>query len=128
MATSSPSGRRWRGAEPVTARSMFESPARNDDAGTPTRFSRQMTLSREEFLRTLPAAVGRMPCTIEGDLLRLDDGKRCVTFRLSDVEPRRIGALSLPALNVEFLFIGYTKAQRQAFMDRFERYFQRGGG
>ena len=51
-----------------------------------------------------------------------------VTVSGSPQPPRVLGAFSLPVLQVSFQFIPDTDEIRQTFLDRFHRYFHKGGG
>lgn len=41
---------------------------------------------------------------------------------------RRLGSLEIPVLRVTFEFSGFSSQQKQALIDRFNRYFHKGGG
>lgn len=41
---------------------------------------------------------------------------------------RQLGSLEIPVLHVVFEFSGFTSEQKTALMDRFNRYFHKGGG
>lgn len=83
------------------------------------------TVSRREFLRLLPAAVGGEAFTEEGDLLTGQSGWRIRLTRLPDTS---FGALPLERLEVDIRFDGWNEAAIDAFMRRFSLHFQRGGG
>ncbi len=89
---------------------------------------REFGLTRIEFLRSLRHLTGADGWRERdgGFLLQLPFGQ--VEIHLGDAGCRRIGALSLPVLPVEFRFSGVDDEQRAAFLRRFERAFQRGGG
>ena len=87
-----------------------------------------MSLSREEFLRLLPAAVGLSPVEEVAGVFRGSDGSRGWTLRLMPLADRRVGSVVLPRHRVELRFDGYSEADVEAFMVRFHRGFQRGGG
>jgi hypothetical protein len=92
------------------------------------RFARAMGLTRAEFLRSLPEAVGHRRYRIDGDRIEIADSAGPILILLGPAGVRRIGMLSLPVIRVEFRFGEMSQAQRDRFMTRFERYFQRGGG
>jgi len=98
-----------------------------DDRGV-FRFTRELGLTHAEFHRTLPPAIARRPFTSDGNLVRIEDEDRTVTIDLGPQRYRRIASLQLPFLKATFTFTGFSPSQRQEFMERFERYFQRGGG
>lgn len=93
---------------------------------------RDMGCSEAEFARWLPGATGGAP--IESSvgngqtrhLVATGDGK--VEIFVQTQPPRRIAGIVLPVLRVTFRFIDLAPAQRRAFLTRFDRYTQRGGG
>jgi hypothetical protein len=87
-----------------------------------------MCLTREDFHRTLPAAIGALPHQWEGDRVSIVADGGQVTIALTDQPARVLGSLRLPVLAVAFRFQGFTPAAVEAFMTRFDRHFQRGGG
>ena len=91
-------------------------------------FVRVMGLTLEDFLRMLPAAVGHPRYKVDGREAVVDHPQGCVSICLQPTTQRKLGALSLPATPVEFRFSGLDEAARRQFLERFERYFQRGGG
>jgi hypothetical protein len=86
-----------------------------------------MGITRAEFLRLLPAAVGRAPFLIEGDEIH-GHGAPSWRIRLREMPQRRIGLVALPVLEVELAVDAPSDAQAQAFVDRFLLGFQRAGG
>lgn len=98
------------------------------DAGQAIRFTRELGLTHAEFYRSLPAAIAHRAHTVEDDRVRIDDGTRTVTIELGPQRHRSIASLRLPYLEARFTFEGFSTPERQKFMERFERYFQRGGG
>jgi hypothetical protein len=98
------------------------------DRAEPIRFSREMSITHKEFLRSLPPAVAPAPFTVSGRTVTIDDDGRSVRIDLSPERERRLGTLRLPVTVVEFTFQGYGRAEFDRFMQRFDRAFQRGGG
>ena len=88
----------------------------------------QMTISREDFLRCLPAAVDFAPFRITGNTIECGDSKRGWRMTLTTLPDHRLGALRLEQHDVEFRFFGYSPAEVRAFISRMEVYFRRGGG
>ena len=88
----------------------------------------EMTLSRGEFLRMLPAAVGMAAIREEGNTFAGGDGQKSWTLALVPLASRRLGSMVLPCHRVEIRLEGYSEAAAEAFMARFLRGFQRGGG
>lgn len=91
-------------------------------------FTRELGLTHAEFYRSLPPAIAHRVFTVEDNRVRIDDGDRTVTIELGEQRYRSIASLRLPYLEARFTFLGFTTAERLKFMERFERYFQRGGG
>lgn len=93
-----------------------------------TRFTREMGLTRDEFLRCLPRALGHSHYRVDGERISIDDPAGPIEIFLRTGAERRIALLRLPVTRVEFRFDRFPAADRERFMARFERYFQRGGG
>lgn len=87
----------------------------------------EMGITRAEFLRLLPAAVGHAPFRIEGDEIRAD-GAPSWRIRLRELPKRRIALVALPVLDVDLVIDAPSGAELQAFVDRFLLGFQRTGG
>jgi hypothetical protein len=90
------------------------------------RHTVEMTLSREEFFRLLPASVG--PFEVDGELVRGAGGDRAWAIRLVPLADRRLGNVDLPRHCVEITVKACSEAEGEAFMERFHRGFLRGGG
>ncbi len=90
------------------------------------RRSLEMALSREEFLRLLPAAVPSFE--IVGDTVRWSEAGRRRTIRLIAASARRVGVVAVPCHRVEIALDVDDEAEGEAFMARFHRAFMRGGG
>lgn len=90
---------------------------------------REMAITWEEFLRTLPAAVGERPYALgeRQAIVEFEPGE-CFTLTLGPTGERRIGALSLPATPARIEYAGQHGDRFRVFLERFDRYFQRGGG
>ncbi len=88
---------------------------------------REFGLTRAEFLRCLDR--------FDPDWRESDDGHVLLSvppgwlaLHIGEERQRRVGALSLPVLPLEFRFVGVDAVRREAFLRRFDRAFQRGGG
>jgi hypothetical protein len=101
---------------------------RDDDERATISFTRELGLTHAEFHRSLPPAIAHRPFRLDGDRVIVEEGPRTVTISLGPQQQRRIASLRLPFVVVDFEFTGFTEAEFQDFMKRFERYFQRGGG
>jgi len=86
----------------------------------------EMSLSREEFFRLLPAAVG--PFVVDGDTVRRSGGDCNWTIRLVPLADRHMGAVVVPRHRVEIILEGCSEGEAEAFLERFHRGFLRGGG
>jgi hypothetical protein len=88
--------------------------------------SLEMSISREEFLRLLPSAVG--PFEVDGDSIRPSGGDRRWTIRLVPLADRPLGGVVVPRHRVEIALETGAETEGEAFMARFARAFLRGGG
>jgi len=91
-------------------------------------FTREMGLTPDELLRTLPDAVGHEDYRIQGSEILIRCGGGRVRMLLHPTRERRLGMLTLPVTPVELSFEDLDPGERERFMTRFERHFQRGGG
>jgi hypothetical protein len=91
-------------------------------------YREDMTISREAFLRLLPAAVGHAPFEVAGHVIRHRGPDRAWRIVVSPLPELRIGLLALPRLAVEIFVTGYDDAATGRFLERFELYFRRAGG
>lgn len=92
-----------------------------------TRFHYEMGVTRADFLRLLPAAVGHAPFRIDGDEIHCD-GAPSWQIKLTEMPKRRIALVALPVLAVELVVDSPSLTEAQAFVDRFLLGFQRTGG
>ncbi|MBP1636568.1 MAG: hypothetical protein H6Q10_3142 [Acidobacteria bacterium] len=90
------------------------------------RHSLEMSLSREEFFRALPAAVG--PFVVDGDTIRPPGGTGGWLIRLTPLADHRVGSVAVARHRVEVDFQGASDSEVEVFMNRFRRGFLRGGG
>lgn len=95
---------------------------------TTTQFSREMGLTHADFFRTLPAAMGELPYQVNGLQVVSQQANKLLNIQLGSQQQRRIALLSIPYVAIDFCFRGYQAAEVKAFMQRFDSYFQRGGG
>ncbi len=86
-----------------------------------------MALTVADFFRHLPHALrGYTAVTIDADTVVAEQPGRRVTIRATPLPPRRIGpTLALPRALVVLELEGDGEA---AFLEQFNRAFQRGGG
>jgi hypothetical protein len=92
----------------------------------PPRFD--MTITRADFRRLLPAAVNHVPhAEVDGAFVHRD-GERGWRIGVKQLPQLRLGLIRLERHQVDFSFTGYTAGEIEDFMARFEMYFRRGGG
>ena len=88
-----------------------------------------MGITHADLFRLLPLALNGANFTVVGKkILVSDDSERSVTICFSAERERRLGSLTLPVTLLEFRFAGYGDNEKDLFMARFDRTFQRGGG
>jgi hypothetical protein len=90
--------------------------------------AQDMTISRDAFLRSLPAAVDHAAFRIDaGEIRPLDPRQkwRIVIATLSDLN---IGMITLPRHHVEIFLTDCGAEETRRFLARFELYFRRAGG
>lgn len=89
---------------------------------------RRMSISRGEFFRTLPDALGAGAFGVSGDRVTVQARGRRLDVLFREEAPLRIASLTLPSAQVELRFEGYVEAEMAAALERFDLYFRRGGG
>jgi hypothetical protein len=94
----------------------------------PPKMSRDMGLTLDDFVRSLPSAIEPLVYQVDGRVFSIAHPQGSVVIELGATGERRIASLSLPVTPVDFQFNGLDEAARRLFMQRFDRYFQRGGG
>ena len=90
------------------------------------RHSVEMSVSREEFFRLLPAAVGSF--VLDGNTIRPPGATGGWLIRLTPVADHRAGSVVVPRHRVDIVIDDCTVEEAEAFMARFRRGFLRGGG
>jgi hypothetical protein len=90
------------------------------------RRSLEMSLSREEFFRLLPAAVGPFEASV--DSVRGNAGACRWSITLVRLADHRAGSVAMPRHRIDVLIEGCSETDAEAFMERFRRGFLRGGG
>ncbi len=89
---------------------------------------RLMSLSEVDFFRILPQAVAPCGFTVQSGTVMVQCMHGSVHIRFSPEAPRRIASLSLPVLRVVVECTDMPEQESRAFLARFDRAFQRGGG
>jgi hypothetical protein len=89
---------------------------------------RRMSISRSEFFRTLPVALGTDALAVSGDRVTVDTPGHRLQILFRQEPPLRIASLTLPSAVVELRFEGHGEPEMAAALRRFDLYFRRGGG
>lgn len=93
------------------------------------RIVKDMALTPEIFLRDLPRAMAGLDYAVEGHRVAAAGEGRSLTIELKPLPPRVLGGLlSLERSEVTLSFEGWSEAEQAAFLERFDRAYQRGGG
>ena len=87
-----------------------------------------MTTTRAEIRRLLPAAVEHAPFVEEEAAFVHRGAGRSWRIAVTPLPRLEIGLIRLERQRLEFEFNGYSEAEIDAFLSRFEVYFRRGGG
>jgi hypothetical protein len=88
----------------------------------------EMTMTRAEFRRLLPAAVNHVSFVEEDGAFVHREGARGWRISLKSLPHLRLGLIRLERYQLDFDFSGYSAGEIEDFMARFEMYFRRGGG
>jgi hypothetical protein len=87
-----------------------------------------MTITRDGFLRSLPAAVAQVAFAADGSDIRSLDPAHAWRIALTPLPELRIALIRLGRYRVEIFLTGYDDARTRRFLERFELYFRRAGG
>lgn len=87
-----------------------------------------MTITQEEFLRLLPAAVDGAPFATSTSVFTHENGGRGWRIALTPLPDLAHGLIRLQRQRVVFSFRGHSAEEIAAFFRRFDLYFARGGG
>ncbi len=87
-----------------------------------------MALTRADFLRLLPVAVGNETYRVEGDDIVGAGGAIAWRIHIAERSGRPFGPVALPVLAVTLTLDGAASGEARAFVDRFLLGFQRAGG
>lgn len=90
--------------------------------------ARRMSISRSEFYRMLPDALGTRALSGSGDSVSVETPGRRMEIVFCEEAPLRIASLTLPSARIELRFEGYGESEIAAALQRFDLYFRRGGG
>lgn len=92
---------------------------------------KEMGTTPNDFTRTLPNAVGERIVTRQGLSFVVESERfpqQRVAIELTPQPDRCIASIRLPVTHVELRFDGFDDGQQQAFLERFDLYFHKGGG
>ena len=90
--------------------------------------AQDMTIARDEFLRSLPAAMDPAEFRIDGNEIRSLDPDRKWRIVIAALADLSIGMIRLPRHHVEIFLTDFGVEETRLFLARFELYFRRGGG
>lgn len=91
-------------------------------------FSRNVQITREDFLRQLPDAIDNRSFEAEGDLIAVRVGGGVAGIRMTQLENKELGQLDLPMMRLDFAFKNMSDAEIDSFMDTYEQRTLRGSG
>lgn len=92
------------------------------------RITKEMGLREAEFLQALPAVLAGYQWQRRGNVVTARQGTGTIQLEFGPEQVRRIASVALPWLPVTLTFVDCPEMERQAFIDHFDRRFQRGGG
>jgi len=92
------------------------------------KMTQEMGLNLAEFSRSIVGAVKPHSYTVDGRVFTIQHPEGQIDITLGETKVRRIALLALPVTFVKFDFGSVGEASRVLFMERFDRYFHRGGG
>ena len=89
---------------------------------------KDMQLTPAEFAKRVPNALKGYAWETTSTGYRAVDGSCTLEIDVEEQEPRRIALLTLPRCSVTLRFDGFSDEEQAAFLARFERIYQKGGG
>ena len=90
--------------------------------------SQDMTIARDAFLRSLPAAVDHVAFRVDGREIHPLDPHQRWRIALEPMDDLILGMIVLPRQHVEIFLTDCNADEAQQFLARFELYFRRAGG
>ena len=91
-------------------------------------FTRKVQITRDEFLRQLPGAIGGLDHrTNENDIV-IGEGTKLIRIRLTELGVEELGSLELPMQQVDFTFENMAGGEIDTFMTRWDEHKLRMGG
>lgn len=91
-------------------------------------YEMQMGITHRDFFRLLPFALGTDQFSTTSNSVSLKVGMMSVDIELGVEGSRQIALLAIPTTPVKMTLDGFSDSERDAFMTKFERAYQRGGG
>jgi hypothetical protein len=107
---------------------MYLQSGRRLPADEKTIYSRIMSISEAEFIRSLPPAFAGNNIALSNGVAESYVNGRRVRIEFTALPERQIGQLRLPELAISIEFEGFDAPQAADFMAGFDRCFHRGGG
>lgn len=96
---------------------------------TKSTIEKTMSLTRAEFQRSLVNLTQDSTAEISGDAAKITFGTGTVAIAFKPLADVTMGGLlSLPRARVSLSFEALNEAQQTAFLAKFDKAFQRGGG
>ncbi|MBN33810.1 MAG: hypothetical protein CMM46_03360 [Rhodospirillaceae bacterium] len=89
---------------------------------------KDMAITVPDFFRLLPRALDERNHTITGYTVSVGTADKGVVIAIEPVVPRRIALIVVERCTVTLTFTGMAEEERDAFLFRFDRAYQRGGG
>jgi alkyl hydroperoxide reductase subunit AhpF len=89
---------------------------------------REMTITHDDFFRLLPKALAGYQFKISGQSIQVKLATGYVNIQLMPETSWSIGALQLPATQVEITLKGCNEDEADAWLKKFDLTFQKGGG
>ena len=90
---------------------------------------KDMALTLEDFHRGLGSAMDGLEFSVNGGVVRVGTETHGITIAYTPLPTRVLGGLlQVPRGEVAITFQGYSEDERSAFLERFDRSYQRGGG
>ncbi len=98
------------------------------DGQAESRFDRECNITRKEFMRQLPEAIGNRKFEVDGNRILVKDGDKRVLITVRDEGAEKMGALDVTMKQVSFSFEGYSEPEIEAFMKNYDEKTLRVGG
>lgn len=87
-----------------------------------------MAYTHAEFKRLLPHALEDHEYSVKDNLIESNSGSQWIRIQLGPEYEQRIASLVMPVCDVTIELEGFSEEQVSAFLDKFDRTYQRGGG